>query len=53
LAQQRVRTREHLDEGELVVHALSTTLSNYLHRLSEVPIDYPAVAFASDDAART
>lgn len=68
-AQQLVRTRGHLGEAELaavrvagwgdadivelVGHALSTMLSNYLHHLSEVPIDYPAVAFAPDDAART
>jgi hypothetical protein len=39
------------DIVEIVGHALSTTLSNYLHHLSDVPIDYPAVAFASDDAA--
>jgi alkylhydroperoxidase family enzyme len=66
-AQQLIRTRGHVEEGELaavraagwhdadiveiVGHALSTTLSNYLHHLSDVPIDYPAVAFASDDAA--
>jgi uncharacterized peroxidase-related enzyme len=67
LAQQLVRTRGKVAEGELgaaraagwrdadlveiVGHTLSTTLSNYLHHLSDVPIDYPAVAFASDDAA--
>jgi hypothetical protein len=34
---------------EIVGHALSTTLSNYLLHLSGVPIDYPAVAFAEDD----
>ncbi|WP_375488057.1 carboxymuconolactone decarboxylase family protein [uncultured Mycobacterium sp.] len=66
-AQQLIRTRGHVEDGELaavraagwhdgeiveiVGHALSTTLSNYLHHVSAVPIDYPAVAFASDDAA--
>jgi uncharacterized peroxidase-related enzyme len=65
-AQQLIRTRGHVGENELaavraagwhdtdiveiVGHALSTTLSNYLHHLSDVSIDYPAVAFASDDA---
>ena len=39
-----------LELVEIVGHALSTMLSNYLHHLSDVPIDYPAVAFASDDA---
>jgi uncharacterized peroxidase-related enzyme len=34
---------------EIVGHALSTTLSNYLHHLSDVPIDFPTVAFAEDD----
>ncbi len=32
---------------ELVGHAISTTLSNYLHHLSGVPIDYPEVPFAN------
>jgi uncharacterized peroxidase-related enzyme len=64
-AQQLVRARGHLDEEhlatvraagwqdadiiELVGHALSTTLSNYLHHLSKVEIDYPPVAFATSD----
>jgi uncharacterized peroxidase-related enzyme len=67
--QQLVRTRGHLDEEhlaavraagwhdadiiELVGHALSTTLSNYLHHLSKVPIDYPPVAFATRDSLST
>jgi uncharacterized peroxidase-related enzyme len=62
-AQQLVRTRGRVDDEhlaavraagwhdadiiELVGHALSTTLSNYLHHLSEVPVDYPPVAFAT------
>ena len=66
-AQQLVRMRAQVDAGELgavraagwhdadiveiVGHALSTTLSNYLHLSSDVPIDYPVVAFASDGAA--
>jgi uncharacterized peroxidase-related enzyme len=65
-AQQVIRTRGQVDERdladvrsagwqdteivEIVGHALSTTLSNYLHHLSGVPIDYPAVGFAEDDA---
>jgi alkylhydroperoxidase family enzyme len=65
-AQQVVRTRGHVADAELaavrdagwqdaeiielVGHALSTTLSNYLHHLSKVPIDYPTVPFAADDA---
>lgn len=64
-AQLVIRTRGQVDERdlaavrtagwqdteivEMVGHALSTTLSNYLHHLSGVPIDYPAVAFAEDD----
>jgi uncharacterized peroxidase-related enzyme len=64
-AQQVIRTRGQVDEHdlaavrtagwqdteivEIVGHALSTTLSNYLHHLSDVPIDYPAVAFAPAD----
>ncbi|WP_328350115.1 carboxymuconolactone decarboxylase family protein [Mycobacterium sp. NBC_00419] len=31
---------------EIVGHAISTTLSNYLHHISEVDVDYPAVEFA-------
>jgi uncharacterized peroxidase-related enzyme len=66
-AQQVVRTRAEVDDRdlaavqaagwqdseivEIVGHALSTTLSNYLHHLSDVPIDYPAVRFAADDAS--
>lgn len=65
-AQQLVRTRGRVGENELsavraagwrdteiveiVGHALSTTLTNYLHHLSDVSIDYPAVAFAPDEA---
>jgi AhpD family alkylhydroperoxidase len=66
-AQQLVRMRGQVAEDELVAvcaagwhdtdiveivgHARSTTLINYLHHLSDVSIDYPAVAFASDEAA--
>lgn len=51
LAAVRAAGWHDTDIVEIVGHALSTTLSNYLHHLSDVPIDYPAVAFASDDAA--
>ncbi|OBI83223.1 carboxymuconolactone decarboxylase family protein [Mycobacterium sp. 1245805.9] len=66
-AQELVRTRGHVDDEqlaavraagwrdadiiELVGHALSTTLSNYLHHLSKVPVDYPPVEFAQDDSS--
>lgn len=62
-AQQIVGARGRVDEAELAAvrgagwsdaqiveilgHALSTTLSNYLHHLSDVPIDYPPVSYAS------
>lgn len=38
------------DIVELVGHAIATTLSNYLHHLSGVAIDYPVVPFAGDSA---
>jgi alkylhydroperoxidase family enzyme len=66
-AQQVVRTRGEVDDRdlaavqaagwqgseivEIVGHVLSTTLTNYLHHLSDVPIDYPTVPFAEDDDA--
>jgi uncharacterized peroxidase-related enzyme len=31
---------------ELVGHAIASTLTNYLHHLSDVPVDFPAVEFA-------
>jgi uncharacterized peroxidase-related enzyme len=34
---------------EIVGHAIATTLSNYLHHISEVAVDYPAVEFAESD----
>jgi uncharacterized peroxidase-related enzyme len=37
------------DLVELVGHVIATTLTNYLHHLSEVPIDFPAVEFATPD----
>jgi alkylhydroperoxidase family enzyme len=65
-AQQVVRTRGEVDDRdlaavqtagwqdseivEIVGHVLSTMLSNYLHHLSDVPIDYPTVPFAGDGA---
>ncbi|WP_143116073.1 carboxymuconolactone decarboxylase family protein [Lentzea xinjiangensis] len=36
---------------ELVGHAIATTLTNYLHHLSDVPLDFPAVEFAAEDPA--
>jgi AhpD family alkylhydroperoxidase len=38
---------------EIVGHALATTLSNYVHHISEVEIDYPAVPFAAAESAVT
>lgn len=32
---------------ELVGHAITTTLTNYLHHVSDVPVDFPAVDFAT------
>jgi uncharacterized peroxidase-related enzyme len=37
---------------EIVGHVATTTLTNYLHHLSEVPLDYPVVDFVEDDATR-
>lgn len=37
-----------VDIVEIVGHVIATTLSNYLHHLSNVPIDYPLVTFAHD-----
>src|SRR5438309_933574 len=37
------------DDGaivELVGHATATILTNYLHHLSQVPVDFPSVPFA-------
>lgn len=33
---------------ELVGHVISNTLTNYLHHVSEVPVDFPAVLFVED-----
>jgi uncharacterized peroxidase-related enzyme len=65
-AQHVIRTRGRVDDRdlaavravgwhdseivEIVGHAVSTTLSNYLHHLSDVPIDYPRVPFAENGA---
>lgn len=38
------------DLVELVGHAIATTLTNYLHHLSKVPVEFPRVEFA--DAKR-
>ena len=61
-AQLVVRTRGHVETTDLAAvraagwtdaeiveilgHAIATTLSNYLHHISEVEVDYPAVDFA-------
>jgi AhpD family alkylhydroperoxidase len=34
------------DLVELVGHVIASTLTNYLHHLSEVPVDFPTVEFA-------
>lgn len=38
---------------EIVGHAWGTTLSNYIHHLSDVEVDYPAVPFAAEEGAVT
>jgi hypothetical protein len=35
------------DLVELVGHAIATTLTNYLHHLSKVPVEFPRVEFAT------
>lgn len=68
-AQAVVRGRGHVSDGdfaavraagwsdgdiaELLGHVIVTTLTNYLHHLSHVPVDFPAVDFADavEDAA--
>ena len=37
------------DIVELVGHVIASTLTNYLHHLSGVPVDFPAVDFAGTD----
>lgn len=37
------------DLVELVGHVIASTLTNYLHHLSDVPVDFPAVDFASSE----
>ncbi|HEX3455950.1 MAG TPA: carboxymuconolactone decarboxylase family protein [Gaiellaceae bacterium] len=42
------------DDGaivELVGHAIENTFTNYLYHVSEVPVDFPEVAFAEDEEA--
>jgi alkylhydroperoxidase family enzyme len=36
---------------ELVGHAMSNTLTNYLHHVSAVPVDFPQVDFARAEEA--
>jgi AhpD family alkylhydroperoxidase len=40
------------DLVELVGHAMATTLTNYLHHLSKVPVEFPRVDFAPTTGAR-
>jgi AhpD family alkylhydroperoxidase len=39
------------DVVELVGHAIASTLTNYLHHLSDVPVDFPRVEFAPTERA--
>ena len=36
---------------ELVGHAVENTFTNYLHHVSEVPVDFPEIAFVQDEEA--
>jgi AhpD family alkylhydroperoxidase len=47
LASARAAGWTDADLVELVGHAIASTLTNYLHHLSDVPVDFPAVEFAS------
>lgn len=38
---------------EIVGHAMATTLSNYVHHISEVEVDYPEFPFAAEESAAT
>jgi AhpD family alkylhydroperoxidase len=40
------------DLVELVGHVIASTLTNYLHHLSDVPVDFPAVEFAASGQER-
>ena len=40
------------DLVELVSHAIATTLTNYLHHLSKVPVEFPRVEFADTTRAQ-
>jgi AhpD family alkylhydroperoxidase len=51
LAAVRAAGWDHADIVELVGHAIASTLTNYLHHLSDVPVDFPAVDFASTATA--
>lgn len=51
LADVRAAGWQDSDIVEIVGHVLSTTLSNYLHHISDVPIDFPTVSFAEDVAS--
>lgn len=37
---------------ELVGHVIASTLTNYLHHLSDVPVDFPTVEFATSNNRR-
>jgi AhpD family alkylhydroperoxidase len=47
LAAVRTAGWDDADIVELVGHAIASTLTNYLHHLSDVPVDFPPVEFAS------
>jgi AhpD family alkylhydroperoxidase len=47
LAAVRAAGWDDADIVELVGHAIASTLTNYLHHLSDVPVDFPAVEFAA------
>ena len=40
------------DLVELVGHAIASTLTNYMHHLSKVPVEFPAVEFADTATAQ-
>ena len=40
------------DIVELVSHVIAATLTNYLHHLSEVTVDFPTVEFATSETRR-
>jgi hypothetical protein len=51
IAAVRAAGWDDADIVELVGHAVASTLTNYLHQMSDVPVDFPAVDFASSPRA--